>query len=205
MNCYDDDQASNGTKQADKWDDPTTSASKNDDSYHFTRSSSVLSQITGRRSHTPTPSLTRSASRSSNIMDNSFKRSMSTKRALSTPRPSEFSKCKLTSQHSNVNNLSRSTSRRSTTPIIFSQSTSTIRRKPHPTERRLECSLEELCFGAIKKVMVTRDVISDVGCVFILPYINICYQNSKYDFRLVFLVFNLSLTRAELIVGFLEA
>ncbi|KAL2904655.1 DnaJ-like protein subfamily B member 13 [Bienertia sinuspersici] len=63
-----------------------------------------------------------------------------------------------------IEDMSRSTTHRSTTPIIFSQSKT--RRKPQQhVEKTLECSLEELCFGAIKKIKITRDVISDAGII----------------------------------------
>lgn len=57
--------------------------------------------------------------------------------------------------------LSRIMSRR--TPIIFSQTTA--RRKAQPIEKKLECTLEELCLGCVKKVKITRDVISNEGYV----------------------------------------
>ncbi|XP_073128423.1 uncharacterized protein [Henckelia pumila] len=57
--------------------------------------------------------------------------------------------------------LSKATSRRSTTPIFFSQSA--VRRKPQPIEKKLECTLEELCVGSVKKIKITRDVISNTG------------------------------------------
>ncbi|XP_075478641.1 uncharacterized protein LOC142519492 isoform X1 [Primulina tabacum] len=57
--------------------------------------------------------------------------------------------------------LSKVTSRRSTTPIFFSQSA--VRRKPQPIEKKLECTLEELCVGSVKKIKITRDVISNTG------------------------------------------
>ncbi|XVE93238.1 hypothetical protein REPUB_Repub01dG0173200 [Reevesia pubescens] len=60
-------------------------------------------------------------------------------------------------------NISRSTSRRCTTPIIFSQSSA--RRKPPPLEKKLKCTLEELCHGGLKKIKVVRDVISDEGII----------------------------------------
>ncbi|KAK1266699.1 hypothetical protein QJS04_geneDACA009131 [Acorus gramineus] len=37
------------------------------------------------------------------------------------------------------------------------------RRKPPAVEKKLECSLEDLCFGCVKKMMITRDVISPDG------------------------------------------
>ncbi|KAL9241893.1 hypothetical protein vseg_015953 [Gypsophila vaccaria] len=94
------------------------------------------------------------------------------RRAASTSSPIEISNvtlAKLMSQNNNDSTpkkndrLSRSTSRRSTTPIIFSQTTP--RKKPQAIEKKLECSLEELCFGAIKKIKINRDVLSDEGII----------------------------------------
>lgn len=62
-------------------------------------------------------------------------------------------------------NLFKVASKRNTTPIIFSQSTS--RRKPQPIEKKLECTLEELCHGCVKKVMITRDFIATTGYVLV--------------------------------------
>ncbi|XP_038899191.1 dnaJ homolog subfamily B member 4-like [Benincasa hispida] len=53
--------------------------------------------------------------------------------------------------------LSKSGSRMSTTPIMFSNSSGLL--KPAPIEKQLECTLEELCFGCMKKIKVTRDLI----------------------------------------------
>lgn len=60
--------------------------------------------------------------------------------------------------------LSNHLSRKSTTPIIFSQTTA--RRKPPEVEKKLYCSLEDLCFGCTKKIKVTRDVIKHPGYVY---------------------------------------
>lgn len=49
-------------------------------------------------------------------------------------------------------------------PIIYSQSRA-ARRKPPPIEKRLECTLEELCHGCGKKIKITRDAISDSGMI----------------------------------------
>lgn len=57
--------------------------------------------------------------------------------------------------------LSKSGSRRSTTPIMFSNSSGLL--KPAPIEKQLECTLEELCFGCMKKIKVTRDILSITG------------------------------------------
>ncbi|XP_008444178.2 uncharacterized protein LOC103487597 [Cucumis melo] len=53
--------------------------------------------------------------------------------------------------------LSKSGSRRSTTPIMFSNSSGVL--KAAPIEKQLECTLEELCFGCMKKIKVTRDLL----------------------------------------------
>lgn len=63
--------------------------------------------------------------------------------------------------------LTRDTSRRGTTPIIFSQSAA--RRKPPPVEMKLECTLEELCEGCLKKIKITRDAITNTGFVRSFP------------------------------------
>ncbi|XP_034702462.1 chaperone protein DnaJ [Vitis riparia] len=102
-----------------------------------------------RRSTTPT-SLSKSASRQSTT-PNSLSKSAS-RRSNSAGTSTDFAA-----------SLSKSTSRRSTTPIIYSQST--VRRKPQPIEKKLECTLEELCHGCNKKIKITRDVISDIGLI----------------------------------------
>ncbi|XP_055833037.1 uncharacterized protein LOC129902046 [Solanum dulcamara] len=48
-------------------------------------------------------------------------------------------------------------------PIIFSQSIS--RRKLQPIKKKLDCTLEELCNGCIKKVIITRDVVATTGLI----------------------------------------
>ncbi|KAL6351577.1 hypothetical protein AAG906_040931 [Vitis piasezkii] len=48
--------------------------------------------------------------------------------------------------------------RRTTQPIMYSNSTGKI--KPPPIEKKLEyCTLDELCHGCIKEVKITRDVV----------------------------------------------
>ncbi|XP_048443304.1 putative protein TPRXL [Pyrus x bretschneideri] len=59
--------------------------------------------------------------------------------------------------------LSRSVSKRSTTPIVFSRTTA--RKKPRPIEKKLAFTLEELCHGCVKKIKITRDVINNTGFV----------------------------------------
>ncbi|XAR49388.1 hypothetical protein NMG60_11032573 [Bertholletia excelsa] len=57
--------------------------------------------------------------------------------------------------------LSKTMSRK----IIFSQSAAAAKKKPPPVERKLECTLEELCRGGTKKIKVTRDVINEDGII----------------------------------------
>ncbi|KAL8520948.1 hypothetical protein ACS0TY_011482 [Phlomoides rotata] len=59
--------------------------------------------------------------------------------------------------------FSKAASRRCATPIFFSQSAA--RRKPPPIEKKIECTLEELCMGCVKKIKVTRDAISASGLI----------------------------------------
>ncbi|XP_009144402.2 serine/arginine repetitive matrix protein 2-like [Brassica rapa] len=59
--------------------------------------------------------------------------------------------------------MGRSISRRSSTPIVFSQSTPP--KKPPAVEKMLECTLEELCHGGVKNIKITRDVITDEGLI----------------------------------------
>uniref|UniRef100_A0A5B7AGA1 J domain-containing protein n=1 Tax=Davidia involucrata TaxID=16924 RepID=A0A5B7AGA1_DAVIN len=63
-----------------------------------------------------------------------------------------------------VSQLSRSAScRRSSATIMYSNSNGVM--KPPAMEKQLECTLEELCFGCIKKINITRDVITNNGFV----------------------------------------
>ncbi|KAH6758374.1 HSP40/DnaJ peptide-binding protein [Perilla frutescens var. frutescens] len=59
--------------------------------------------------------------------------------------------------------LSKVASRRCTTPIFFSQSAARV--KPPPIRRKIECTLEELCLGCVKKIKITRDAISTSGLI----------------------------------------
>ncbi|CAN6901726.1 unnamed protein product [Brassica oleracea] len=52
---------------------------------------------------------------------------------------------------------------RSSTPIVFSQSTPP--KKPPAVEKMLECTLEELCHGGVKNIKITRDIITDEGLI----------------------------------------
>lgn len=96
---------------------------------------SPLSKSASRRSQTPTPpSLFKTATRRGVLG------------ADSSPTAS----------------LLRNSSRRSSTPIMFSNSTGMMM-KPPAIEKKLECTLEELCFGCTKKIKITRDVLTNTG------------------------------------------
>ncbi|GFY85374.1 HSP40/DnaJ peptide-binding protein [Actinidia rufa] len=60
--------------------------------------------------------------------------------------------------------LSNSASiRKGSAPIMYSNSNGLM--KPPAVEKNLECTLEELCFGCVKKIMVARDVVTNDGQV----------------------------------------
>ncbi|XVF67691.1 hypothetical protein PTKIN_Ptkin10aG0141900 [Pterospermum kingtungense] len=165
-----------------------------DDNF-FSRQPSLLSRISSRRSVTPSPrptylshSSSRKSSPSSKKLSFSFSRTSSSRRNRSSGADDEASAHNASSMRgvrsaqnspssisrsmsgrctseTEMSKMSRSTSsnRRSTTPIIFSQSTA--RRKPPPVEKALECSLEELCHGGLKKIKIVRNVISEEGII----------------------------------------
>ncbi|PNT37130.2 hypothetical protein POPTR_005G179400v4 [Populus trichocarpa] len=61
------------------------------------------------------------------------------------------------SRHGLSASLSRNASRKNASTIMFSNSMGKM--KPPAIERPLECTLEELCYGCMKKIEITRDVI----------------------------------------------
>jgi len=154
-----------------------------------TPKSRPMSRNGSTRSCTTPTSLSRNSSRKSaaEIATSSIKRMMSSKRGSSaslgrnkstldisepeltnpTASPTKDADTKKgssgQSEHISAVPLSSNLSRRSTTPIIFSQTTS--RRKPPEVETKLHCTLENLCFGCTKKIKVTRDVIKYPGYV----------------------------------------
>lgn len=52
-------------------------------------------------------------------------------------------------------------------PILYSSSSAKVA-KPSPTEKKLSCTLEELCNGCTKKIKIKRDVITSSGFVLFL-------------------------------------
>ncbi|XP_028753281.1 dnaJ homolog subfamily B member 13-like [Neltuma alba] len=149
-----------------------------------TPSINQLSRDPSRRCTTPTPfsrNLSIRTNSDSDIEASTLSRIMSRRRAsattstspLASPSGQMSSKCISEPQTPKLSasplkeggsaSLSRSTSGRSTTSIIYSQSI--VRRKPPPVEMKLECTLEDLCFGSVKKIKITKDVIRHPGII----------------------------------------
>uniref|UniRef100_A0A7N0SV94 J domain-containing protein n=1 Tax=Kalanchoe fedtschenkoi TaxID=63787 RepID=A0A7N0SV94_KALFE len=159
-----------------------------DDNF-FLKKPSFLSRSLSRRSKTPNPALERNASRSKTPtpgLDRNASRNFSSPiRALDLNAGKKSSFDRITSWNfsssstsspktptgasadqtpkSHPGSLPTSVNRRVGNPIIYSQST--VRRKPPPIERKLECTLEELCHGSVKKIKITRDAINDMGMI----------------------------------------
>lgn len=169
-----------------------------DDSF-FSRSSSFSLKSLSRRSKTPNP---RRSSMSKSTSKRSITPTLSRNMSQKSPSGTETFvgdrnmsiKATASDQNSTTSplnpSLSRNMSKRSTTPIFFSQSTA--RRKPSPVERKLGCTLEELLQGSVRKIKVTRDVITDTGFVIFLyiivveKLILVCFhglENCFFSFR----------------------
>ncbi|XP_050207650.1 uncharacterized protein LOC126657068 [Mercurialis annua] len=86
-------------------------------------------------------------------------------RRSTSPSPSfmyrSMSRGSIDSSYGFSSSLSRNASKRSTTPIMFSNSTGLM--KPPPVQKYLECSLDDLSRGCKKKIKVTRDVVTNTG------------------------------------------
>ncbi|KAI9103643.1 hypothetical protein K1719_023266 [Acacia pycnantha] len=139
-----------------------------------TPSTNHLSRHPSRKCITPTPFSRNASIRTSSNSDigaSTLSRIMSRRRASGSTTTSTTASDSPSGQMMNSKCISepqtpklRSTSNgRSTTPIIFSQSI--VRRKPSPVEMKLECSLEDLCFGSVKKIKITKDVIKHPGII----------------------------------------
>ncbi|KAG5127165.1 hypothetical protein JHK82_028000 [Glycine max] len=144
-----------------------------------TLKSRLVSRHGSRRCITPT-SLSRSSSSSgrtsaTKITASSLKRIMSRRGSpasepeltnhVASPRKDADACLKTTRKPECIPavSLSSNLSCRLTTPIMFSQITT--RRKPLEVERKLHCTLENLCFGCIKKIKVTKDLIKYLGVI----------------------------------------
>ncbi|KAG8364076.1 hypothetical protein BUALT_Bualt19G0088600 [Buddleja alternifolia] len=125
-----------------------------DEELHIS-SPKLLSRTTSRISPMPSPNLSRSTTpRSTNSLPMDFFASFVNNLSEGSTSPTPTSPRESTS-------LSKVASIRSTTPIFYSQSA--VRKKPPPIEKKLECTLEELCLGCVKKIKIIRDAISGTG------------------------------------------
>ncbi|XP_021899609.1 dnaJ homolog subfamily B member 13 [Carica papaya] len=143
-----------------------------DDSSVYKRRSSLLSKSGSRRSHTPQARptyLSKIGSRNDITSPTkgfcSLSKSTSRREQDSSPTKASSSSRRIRCESAPEipANISRTASRRSTTPIVFSQTTA--RKKPPPIERKLDCTIEELCHGSLKNIKITRDVITDEGII----------------------------------------
>ncbi|XP_027093744.1 uncharacterized protein [Coffea arabica] len=115
---------------------------------YFTRS--PLSSPPASRNTSPSP-LSRSTS----------KRSLTPIRSAAANLLRSMSRRKSAEATTLPSTLSRSVSRKASTTIMYSNSNGLM--KPPAMEMTLECTLEELCFGCIKKMKITRDSVTDDG------------------------------------------
>ncbi|VVA90911.1 unnamed protein product [Arabis nemorensis] len=123
------------------------------------------SPINGVKS-SPTSSISKSVSkRDKDDRSKSVSKRDKDDRGSETSTSVPFSKSTSTRQSvkDGVGSMGKSISRRSTTPIVFSQSTPP--KKPPAVEKKLECTLEELCHGGVKNIKITRDIITDEGLI----------------------------------------
>lgn len=138
--------------------------------------SSSLRSSSGRKSLSRNPSLSRNRSlsrsasqRSRTLMPNAsgFLRSMSRKNVDHISEEDSLSRSSSWKGSANASpaggSLSKSTSRKGSTPIMYSNSNGLM--KPPPIEQTLKCTLEELCFGCTKRIVITRDVVTNDGLV----------------------------------------
>ncbi|KAJ4879151.1 HSP40/DnaJ peptide-binding protein [Raphanus sativus] len=112
----------------------------------------LFGDVEGLTSPPPPPPVEITKSRSKRDKEN---------RGSSTSTSVPFRKSKST--RDTVGSLGKSISRRSSTPIVFSQSTPP--KKPPAVEKMLECTLEELFHGGVKNIKITRDIITDEGLI----------------------------------------
>ncbi|KAI4341998.1 hypothetical protein MLD38_026662 [Melastoma candidum] len=132
------------------------------DKFHLRRS--FLLRSGSRRSHEPTlSSLSRSMSarneNQSNGLFGILSRNKSSRKSVSTSRQSVYM------DEGRLASIKRSMSstRGNMDPILFSQNMA--QKVPPPIEKKLECTLEELCFGGVKYVIITRDVLTETGII----------------------------------------
>ncbi|CAI9115409.1 OLC1v1016308C1 [Oldenlandia corymbosa var. corymbosa] len=128
------------------------------DKAYFTQS--PLSSPPTSRNPSPLPN-SRSISPSP-LSRSSSKRSQTPIRSAAASLLKSMSRRKSVEATTPTSSLSRNASRRSSTTIIYSNSHKLIL-KPPPMIKTLECTLEELCFGCIKKMKITRAAVTEDG------------------------------------------
>ncbi|KAK4391058.1 DnaJsubfamily B member 13 [Sesamum angolense] len=121
-------------------------------------SPSPVSQVPSRGPQPAKASLSRTKSQR-NSMEAPTKRPQPAKASLSRTRSQRNSM--EASSAALSRSFSRCTSRPGATPILYSNSNGLL--KPPAMEQQLDCTLEELCFGCIKKMKITRDAVTDDG------------------------------------------
>ncbi|XP_062157993.1 dnaJ protein homolog 1 [Alnus glutinosa] len=115
----------------------------------FPSITSPLSRCGAKRSKTPTrSSVYRSVSREGSTDAMPSPGSMRQQSTNSNPSPPSLSKGR--SGRSSIS-----------APIMFSNSSGML--KPAPIEKKLDCTLEELCYGCKRKIKITRDVVTNTG------------------------------------------
>ncbi|GLU12633.1 hypothetical protein SLE2022_292970 [Rubroshorea leprosula] len=97
---------------------------------------------------------TRSADGDRSIDENFFSRPFSLAKSLSRTSRTP------SARSSSSGPLSKSQTRES-----LGESDSHARRRPPPVEKKLDCTLEELCFGGVKRIKITKDVVSKEGFI----------------------------------------
>ncbi|XP_050210882.1 uncharacterized protein LOC126661132 [Mercurialis annua] len=144
---------------------PSVQTNINKKSRISSRSPTQLSRNASRRSTSPAQDTSRSKSTGRNMRRTTSpnpKNYLSTSPGSSPALPNK-SRSKSTGRRrasdTEIPSSIISPTRMGATPIVYSQSTAW--RIPSPVERKLECTLEELCHGCVKKIKITRDIISN--------------------------------------------
>ncbi|GLT86269.1 hypothetical protein SLE2022_044170 [Rubroshorea leprosula] len=171
-------KAANGKKQMEKSETDEDSIRSADgdqsiDENFFSRPFSLAKSLS-RRSRTPSARSSSSGPLSKSQSRDSLGESDSHGLSGSESRNSPSSFLRSNSQRSKsviqrrpseeieIPSLSRRTSR-SANLIKFSHSIA--RRRPPPVEKKLDCTLEELCFGGVKRIKITKDIVSKEGFI----------------------------------------
>lgn len=153
-------------------DDQTTPTSKDDDHHHHKHKGDHHPHHKHRsaeNSFSSRSSLSRTSSRSHNSTSSTSRFACKSRKSTSSPTTKSASEQSSSLSSSTPSCLSKSSSirPRSTTPIMFSNSSGML--KPPAILKQLECSLEDLCYGCQKKIKITREVVKGEGCVTHFP------------------------------------